>query len=132
MQRNILPLTWSDFDQAIIRAVQLFRPLSFSGVYGVPRGGLPLAVALSHRLAIPLLPDPQPDCLIVDDICETGTTLAPFQSIPGATIWTWVNKLPRSPYFYSYATTTDDWILFPWEDSRNADDDAIAYHASRQ
>jgi hypoxanthine phosphoribosyltransferase len=132
MQRNIYPLTWDDFDAAIASAIILFDRFPFSGVYGVPRGGLPLAVAFSHRLAIPLLRDPQPDCLVVDDIYETGATLAPFQSIPGVTIWTWVNKSLDCPYLFSSTITSNAWILFPWEDSRNADDDATAYHASRQ
>ena len=46
-----------------------------TGVYGVPRGGLCLAVALNHAIERPLLSVPEPSALIVDDVYETGRTL---------------------------------------------------------
>ena len=64
-------LSWADFDRALDSAVARLASCSLSGVYGVPRGGLVLAVCLSHRLGIPLLEQPQAGCLVVDDIYET-------------------------------------------------------------
>ena len=46
-----------------------------SGIYGIPRGGLCLAVALSHKLNIELLKEPRNNILIVDDIYDSGETL---------------------------------------------------------
>ena len=40
--------TWSEFDNAVEEIASQCTLLEFSGIYGVPRGGLCLAVALSH------------------------------------------------------------------------------------
>ena len=53
--RRMRTLSWADFDRALDSAVARLASSSLSGVYGVPRGGLVLAVCLSHRLGIPLL-----------------------------------------------------------------------------
>ncbi|MEY2749954.1 MAG: hypothetical protein RLZZ168_1970 [Cyanobacteriota bacterium] len=54
-------LSWQEFDRAVeqlaAHARQLPEPC---GIHGVPRGGLVLAVALSHRLELPLLEQPRP------------------------------------------------------------------------
>ena len=56
----------------------------FSGIYGIPRGGLCLAVALSHKLNIKLIQNLLKIHLIVDDVFETGITLNNFKNIEGA------------------------------------------------
>ena len=68
-------LSWTQFDQAVSVLAKRYSAISMTGIYGVPRGGLCLAVALSHALQQPLLSDPVPDALIVDDVYETGRTL---------------------------------------------------------
>ena len=52
-----------------------------SNIYGIPRGGLCLAVALSHKLNIKISKKPTKYTLIVDDIFETGMTLNNFTNI---------------------------------------------------
>ena len=44
--------TWSEFDKSVEYIADKCKILEFSGIYGVPRGGLCLAVALSHKLNI--------------------------------------------------------------------------------
>jgi len=44
--------TWSEFDKSVEQIANKCKFKEFSGIYGVPRGGLCLAVALSHRLKI--------------------------------------------------------------------------------
>ncbi len=54
---------------------------SFDGIYGEPRGGLILAVCLSHSLGIPLILDKSKiteNTLIVDDIVDSGKTLREY------------------------------------------------------
>jgi len=46
--------TWSEFDKSVEHISKKCKFLEFSGIYGVPRGGLCLAVALSHKLKINL------------------------------------------------------------------------------
>ncbi|HEY4497409.1 MAG TPA: phosphoribosyltransferase [Candidatus Paceibacterota bacterium] len=110
--------TWRQFDQDIHRIARRAQKLNkkFDGVWGPPRGGLPLAVCLSHTLRLPLLVKPMSKTLIVDDIADTGKTLVRFadshvvatifyhkQSIFEPTIW-----LRQKKNF---------WIMFPWEKS---------------
>ena len=73
--------TWSEFDKSVEYIAKECKYEVFSGIYGVPRGGLCLAVALSHKLKINLISEPQKDSLIVDDIYETGLTLNKFRDI---------------------------------------------------
>jgi len=44
--------TWSEFDKSVEEIADKCRFKEFSGIYGVPRGGLCLAVALSHKLKL--------------------------------------------------------------------------------
>jgi len=67
--------TWSEFDKSVDEIADKCRFKKFSGIYGVPRGGLCLAVALSHKLKIELISKPIKNSLIVDDVYETGLTL---------------------------------------------------------
>ena len=87
-------LSWADFDRALDSAVARLASCSLSGVYGVPRGGLVLAVCLSHRLGIPLLEQPQAGCLVVDDIYETGRTVAAYRERSDLTTLVWISKVP--------------------------------------
>ena len=41
--------TWSEFDKSVEEIADKCKFREFSGIYGVPRGGLCLAVALSHN-----------------------------------------------------------------------------------
>ena len=65
-------LSWAQFDQAVQQLASRYAGSAVTGVYGVPRGGLCLAVALSHAIDRPLLSAPEPSALIVDDVYETG------------------------------------------------------------
>ena len=51
-------LSWADFDACVQVLTQRYGGRSFDGVFGIPRGGLCLAVGLSHSLKLPLLPAP--------------------------------------------------------------------------
>ena len=95
----------------------------FTGVYGLPRGGLVLAVMISNRLGIPMLMSPTAGCLIVDDICDTGESLLHYvknssgdkvQDYTIATLFYKENKLGIVPNIYKHFKG-EDWIVFPWE-----------------
>ena len=68
-------LSWADFDACVQVLTQRYGGRSFDGVFGIPRGGLCLAVGLSHSLDLPLLPAPNNHCLIVDDDSVSYTHL---------------------------------------------------------
>jgi len=47
--------SWCEFDKSVEYIANKCKFLEFSGIYGIPRGGLCLAVALSHKLKIKLI-----------------------------------------------------------------------------
>ncbi len=127
---------------AVIRKVEEKEGRKFTRIYGPPRGGLPLAVCLSHRLNLklllfsPLTLLPQDhstplldtsdiyyknlktvtdSVLVVDDIADTGKTLQAFHSA-GFFIAT-LYKHPQSAFEPNIwcRTKHDSWIEFWWE-----------------
>ena len=114
-------LSWLEFDQAVQRLTARLSGASFAGVYGVPRGGLCLAVALSHALERPLLAEPQPDALIVDDVYETGRTLEALHArFPTARYAVWVSKRPLQWWDAVVVTDSSEWLLFTWAHAAQA------------
>ena len=107
--------TWSEFDKSVEYISKKCNCLKFSGIYGIPRGGLCLAVALSHKLNTKLVSEPLKNSLLVDDVYETGITLDTYKNVEGAMFFvlfskvkpTWWNSVKLSP--------KEDWIVFPWE-----------------
>ena len=92
-------------------------------VYGIPKGGLPIAVHLAHHLGLYLI-DNKPlfsekiktigyrNILIVDDVADTGKTLEEYSMFTSATLFYKKQSTVRPTYFVE---TTDKWIVFPWE-----------------
>ena len=111
--------TWNKFDNSVEHIANKCKFLEFSGIYGVPRGGLCLAVALSHKLKINLIAEPIKNSLIVDDIYETGITLSNFKDIEGAMFFVLFSKI--EPKWWNAVNITEkrEWIIFPWENSLN-------------
>ena len=115
--------TWEDFDKAVgfLTHQVIKRAGCINSIYGIPRGGLILAVVLSHRLHMPLLTSPSEVnafTLIVDDICDTGKTLLPYRGHTIATIH-YVPKALIKPDFYVHVRAAD-WVEYPWECERVA------------
>jgi len=50
----------------------------FKNIYGIPRGGVPVALVLSHHLGLPIVEDWQLSSLIIDDLIDSGETLSRF------------------------------------------------------
>jgi hypoxanthine phosphoribosyltransferase len=124
-------LSWQDFDRALEQMAMICDGLSISAICGIPRGGLVLAVALSHRLELPLLHKPQPDCLLVDDVFETGRTLAPFRDLEGATLLVWISKAEPLWWQAVEVDPSPEWIVFPWENAERAAVDEGRYRQKR-
>ena len=103
----------------------------FSGIYGVPRGGLCLAVALSHKLKIELISEPLKNSLIVDDVYETGLTLTTFKDIEGAMFFVLFSKIKPTWWNTVFISQNNDWIVFPWENTLNSKSDREDYITKR-
>ena len=111
--------SWSEFDKSVDYIANQFKFKKLSGVYGIPRGGLCLAVALSHKLNIKLIEKPLKNSLIVDDIFETGFTLSKFKNIERANFFVLVSK--KKPIWWNTVSLSykKEWIVFPWENKKN-------------
>ena len=123
--------TWSEFDKSVEHIAKKCKYLDFSGIYGVPRGGLCLAVALSHKLKINLISEPMKNSLIVDDIYETGFTLKSFKDIEGAMFFVLFSKV--KPTWWNTVNISDkrEWIVFPWENDLDHQSDRNEYIKKR-
>ena len=123
---------WSEFDKSVEYIASKCKFLKFSGIYGVPRGGLCLAVALSHKLRIELISKPIKNSLIVDDVYETGITLNAFKDIEGAMFFVLFSKIEPEWWNTVHISEKDEWIVFPWEDTLNVQRDLNEYNKKRK
>jgi len=123
--------TWSEFEKSVEYIADKCKVLDFSGIYGVPRGGLCLAVALSHKLKINLISEPLKNSLIVDDVYETGITLNTFKDIEGATFFVLFSKVNPIWWNTVHMSEKKEWIIFPWENSLNSQGDRNEYIKKR-
>ena len=123
--------TWTEFDRSVEYIANECKFLDISGIYGVPRGGLCLAVALSHKLKINLISEPKKNALIVDDIYETGITLNSFKDIEGATFFVLFSKVKPIWWNTVKIAKKGEWIIFPWESKLNYDCDRKEYLKKR-
>ena len=123
--------TWSEFDKSVEEIADKCRFKKFSGIYGVPRGGLCLAVALSHKLKIELISKPIKNSLIVDDVYETGLTSTTFKDIEGATFFVLFSKIKPTWWNTVFISKKSQWIVFPWENTLNSKSDREEYIKKR-
>lgn len=113
-------VTWEQVEKFVDELAEIHKECHFTGVYGLPRGGLIPATMASYKLGIPLLMAPSTGCLIVDDISDTGRSLTHYRP----------NKTNKSKYFiatiyyheqslvepdYYMKNKGQDWVVFPWE-----------------
>ena len=123
--------SWSEFDKSVEYIVNKCKFLEISGIYGIPRGGLCLAVALSHKLKINLISQPIKNSLIVDDIYETGITLKTFKHIEGAMFFVLFSKVSPTWWNSVHISEKNEWIVFPWENPLNFKSDRYDYIKKR-
>ena len=123
--------TWSEFDKSVDYITNQCKKMKITGIYGVPRGGLCLAVALSHKLNIQLIEKPLKDSLIVDDVYETGITLRNFKNIEGVNFFVLVSK--KKPVWWKSVNLSlnEEWIVFPWENRENESNEKKEYKIKR-
>ena len=111
-------VTWEEVESFIHALASIVKVKKVTGVYGPARGGLPLAVMLSHACDIPLLSAPFKNCVIVDDIADTGQTLGKYagKKFFIATMY-YHPDCVFQPDFYQKVKQSS-WIVFPWEKVR--------------
>ena len=113
-------VTWNVIDEAVTDIAFNIKNTNkdFKGVYGIPRGGLILAVMLSHKLDLPLImskDELDENSIIIDDIADTGRTLWDFLEYQSYVVT--IHKHEKSIFKpdYSVLDKGDKWIVYPWE-----------------
>lgn len=109
--------TWKQFDKDVARMVKRLRKhkKKFNGVWGPPRGGLPLAVVISHALGIPFLSKYKGrKTLVVDDIADTGKTLYKYADKNFIATLFYHRQSKYVPNVW-IREKGKKWIIFPWE-----------------
>lgn len=112
--------TWQKFDLDCKKIAAWAQGRHIKNIYGIPRGGLVIAVKLSHLLDIPLVlnrDDISGSTLIVDDIIDEGNTIERLLAVIGehhhiASIF-YNKSAKRAPHFF--AREKKNWVVFPWE-----------------
>ena len=127
----IINFTWDEFDKSVELIANKCKFLEFSGIYGIPRGGLCLAVALSHKLKIKLISEPIKHSLIVDDVYETGNTLNTLKDTEGAKFFVLFSKNKPTWLNSVHLAEKSEWIVFPWENTLNLQSDRNDYIKKR-
>ncbi len=116
--REIRKISWEEFDRLIDRLeIKINKSGNkFDGIIGIPRGGLIVAVCLSHRLNLPLVNKISNKILIVDDLSDSGKTLWELASYlkPTATLHLRHTStfIPR----FFVEKIQDELIQYPWMD----------------
>lgn len=115
-------VSWEDIDKYLDAVVEDVKKRGFkpSGVYGVPRGGLIFATMLSYKMDIPLLLNASKNCIIIDDIADSGRTLlhytqndTQFNKYYITTMFYHERSLVK-PDFYMFEKK-NNWIVYPYE-----------------
>ena len=118
-----IKFSWNDFDLAVSKLSKDLEPVVpfVKNIYAIPRGGLVLAVALSHRINKPLIFDKKKirkDTLIVDDISHTGQTFTKLlKDKEYLRTITLISKSSSNfqPTYTYLLDDTDVWTVFPYE-----------------
>jgi len=110
-------MNWDDFEKDVPKLIRKIKKLRkrFDGIYGIPRGGLSIAVKLSHELNLPILVGGvTAKTLLVDDVADSGSTLLPYTNRK-ATIVTIFYKPWSKVKPDIWLRETKKHVIFPWE-----------------
>ena len=131
-------LNWDDVEVLVKKLCDKITRsnLDIKDIWGLPRGGLIPAVMVSHKLGIPMTKGTiTPDTLIIDDICDSGVTLANFYktyqdefAFPFDLKTAVLHYKPQTsvfePTLFANQWSSNNWIIYPWErkDSKSIQD----------
>ncbi len=118
----------SDFDIDCRVLAEKIPLREYSGIFGVPKGGVPLALRLSAISGVPVVDHcVDSSILVVDDICDSGATRARYGARDFACIH-WAGRSTSAPTWYA-RQTNGEWIHYFWEgtpeDSTASIEDAV-------
>ncbi len=125
MTPPIIKVTWDDAQEEVANIVSRWADHDIRTVYGVPTGGVPVAMLCAEMTGWRILNDPDEideHTLVVDDLIDTGRTLSAYNGVN-------CDAMYRKPYSPTNAaqrsTTVDSWLAFPWERDDGDPTDAV-------
>ena len=118
---------WGQLEESVSKLVSNIKEVDY--VVGIPRGGLIIAVMISHRLGIKHMTIDHLEkleedgfelikkrILIVDDISDSGQTLKRYKKEGYTTATLDVrNSTITVPDHYVNWLDNTNWIVYPWE-----------------
>jgi len=118
--QQVIEISYMQYDKLMRELVgkvnDKLRSMKCTGFYGLKRGGYPIAVHLSHHCGLPLLDYPEKNCIIVDDIADSGKTLLEFKQKKYFIVTLFCkDKSIVKPNIYIKVFPEEDWIIYPWE-----------------
>ncbi len=104
----------------------------YTSLYGVPRGGIVVALALSKVLGIPLSERPfgfgkeenNLSCLVVDDLIDSGETRLRYPDHDFAVLHL-KEEAKSLPTYYASKEKQGEWIEYFWEWGEHPAEDAV-------
>lgn len=117
MENNKLKISYETFVRDTESLAELVKEgykhgASYGSIYGIPRGGVPVAVILSSKLGLPLVDEVQPDSLVVDDLVDSGKTLEKYPDNDTAVLYAKPHSRDKANY---QVAVLEGWIEFPYE-----------------
>lgn len=125
-------MTYKEYNKCIDTMVEkIFSAIKggavIKTVYGVPRGGYYAAIRVANALKLLVIADPSEITsftLIVDDICDSGSTIKKYDGKQTAVVLV-KEDAPVKPTFYGEILTEDTWVEFPDENGATIEDNII-------
>ncbi len=116
--------SWQEFNEAMDTIANRIKTEGhlqrIKCIYGIPRGGLVIAVKLSHMLDLPLATLAEVvaygHTLIVDDIIDSGNTLSHIGKLAACTAT--IHRVPGAmfvPDIWVEERAKNAWVIYPWE-----------------
>lgn len=114
-------LSYNDYYGLLVLLLEKIESSSlrknFKYIHGIPRGGLPIAIHLSHHLGLEFVENMSRPIheytLVVDDIADTGITLEKYPLVAATATLFYKKRSSVKPTFY--ILETNKWVVFPWE-----------------
>lgn len=103
----------------------------YKGIYGIPKNGLIVASILSKELKVDLIDSQEllgrRDVLVVDDIIDSGRTIANYSSFDCLTLISKRRKedLPKNVKYVGAYAKPEYWVNWFWEDANHDKEQTI-------
>jgi hypoxanthine phosphoribosyltransferase len=122
----IKKVKWEEITSALRTIIDTQRlttkKCKYKVIYGIPRGGMVVAVALSYMLNIPVIEKFEPkiakEILVTDDIVDSGATLKAMKTMYPNTDFLSIyvkEKAKKRPDYYYLTIQEKYWLKFPYE-----------------